>query len=498
MQKRTEAFGSALCQDLDASAGGNVSHSPGLRESTKGQKQGCGHRLDSARQCAEHCASYLERTAEPCEEEHGGFSHGCAWHLETDHTMQTKSNVRQVLVSHRLEFWSVGVAGNEMRLRQDVCRDHNHWRFLLRRSTLLVAVDRRREGCLTLGEFTEYIETLVEVANNYKASALRADNKVTRFARDVSDSALTLLRDLRYGVHLLKKLAFRHKLSNMERAILKRTFKDLSACLPYCAIALTKCTYGQKILMGMLLYSNAPYSLFPTSLRKPRRRFARAWAAIAAKQRRRAYQGWQRLEDRQRQLGKGGTFKSEQKELTLNKLEREPEKLFEEFDEGSGTLTYGEVFSILWPLCEEVSRKSSEPFLDALGLVLQIASDRDGAVTKPEFVEFVQTLTAYTNSTRLEEDLAKPAFAIGPICRYAAAIARKEVREVVDSVSMISQDVVYSGALLQSLQNKESKRRKFLGFSKVECDVLRRTAKDTFLFIPIGLIIVAPLTPALA
>ena len=412
--------------------------------------------------------------------------------------MQTKSNVRQVLVSHRLEFWSVGVAGNEMRLRQDVCRDHNHWRFLLRRSTLLVAVDRRREGCLTLGEFTEYIETLVEVANNYKASALRADNKVTRFARDVSDSALTLLRDLRYGVHLLKKLAFRHKLSNMERAILKRTFKDLSACLPYCAIALTKCTYGQKILMGMLLYSNAPYSLFPTSLRKPRRRFARAWAAIAAKQRRRAYQGWQRLEDRQRQLGKGGTFKSEQKELTLNKLEREPEKLFEEFDEGSGTLTYGEVFSILWPLCEEVSRKSSEPFLDALGLVLQIASDRDGAVTKPEFVEFVQTLTAYTNSTRLEEDLAKPAFAIGPICRYAAAIARKEVREVVDSVSMISQDVVYSGALLQSLQNKESKRRKFLGFSKVECDVLRRTAKDTFLFIPIGLIIVAPLTPALA
>ena len=375
---------------------------------------------------------------------------------------------------------------------------HNHWGCLLHRSTLLVAVDRRREGCLTLGEFTEYIETLVEVANNYKASALRDDNKVTRFARDVSDSAFTLLRDLRYGVHLLKKLAFRHKLSNMEGAILKRTFKDLSACLPYCAIALTKCTYGQKILMGMLLYSNAPYSLFPTSLRKPRRRFARAWAAIAAKQRRRAYLGWQRLEDRQRQLGKGGAFNSEQKELRLEKAQGEPEKLFEEFDEGSGTLTYGEVFSILWPLWEEVSRKSSEPFLDALGLVLQIASDRDGAVTKPEFVEFVQTLTAYSTSTRLEEDLAKPAFAIGPICRYAAAIARKEVREVVDSVSMISQDVAYSAALLQSLQNKESRRRKFLGFSKVECDVLRRTAKDILLFIPIGLIIVAPLTPVVA
>ena len=87
----------------------------------------------------------------------------------------------------------------------------------------MVAIDRRRQGCLTLGEFTEYVETLVEVANNYKVVVSKGDGKVaSRVARDVSDSALTLLRDLRYGLHLLKKRIFRHELSNMERAILKR------------------------------------------------------------------------------------------------------------------------------------------------------------------------------------------------------------------------------------------------------------------------------------
>ena len=147
----------------------------------------------------------------------------------------------------------------------------------------------------------------------------------------------------------------------------------------------------------MLLYSNAP-SLFPTSFRKPRRRFARAWAAIAAKQRGRACKGWQKLE--QRQLEEDQALKASKSSLLLileNKSSdsRLEEALFEEFDEGSGTLTYGEVFSILLPLWEKVGQRSSEPFLDAFGLVLQIASDRDGAVTKLEFVEFLKALTAY-------------------------------------------------------------------------------------------------------
>ena len=372
----------------------------------------------------------------------------------------------------------------------------------------MVAVDRRREGCLTLGEFTEYIETLVEVANNYKFQGAQSDGKVSRFARDVSDGTSTLLRDVRYGLHLLKKLVFRHKLSNMERAILRRTFKDLSACLPYLAIALTKCTNGQKILICMLLYSNAP-SLSPTAFRKPRRKFARAWAAIAMKQRRRAYNGWQKLEEREQREqreseGKASTAStlqdilSQPSQLSEARSSLKLERLFEEFDNGSGTLTYGEVFSILWPLWERVRHRSSEPFLDALGLVLQIASDRDGAVTKPEFVEFLQALIVFAGREALwEEDLEKPPFEVGPMCRYAADIARREVREVMDSVSMISQDVAYSGALLQSLQDKEGRGRrgKFLGFSRIEFDVLQRTAKDILLFVPIGIIIVAPLTP---
>ena len=371
----------------------------------------------------------------------------------------------------------------------------------------MVAIDRRRQGCLTLGEFTEYIATLVEVANNYKSTRTVADGKVEpRFARDVADSIVTLLRDLRYGFHLLKKRAFGHELSNMERAMLKRTFTDLSACLPYCAIAMTRCTYGQKILMWMLLYSNAP-SLFPTSFRKPRRRFARAWAAIAEKQRRRAFKGWQKLEQQRQKRAQGTTpVLKTSASILLQQIAGEhdasdlnPEDaLFEEFDEGSGTLTYGEVFSILWPIWEKVACRSQEPFLDAFGLVLQIASDRDGAVTKSEFKEFVLALATYIQQDRFEADLVKPEFAFGPICRYAAAVARREVREVMDSVSMIAQDVAYASSLLQSLQHKECEQGKRLGFADVEFDLLRRAAKDILLFIPIGCIIVAPLTPVLA
>lgn len=157
------------------------------------------------------------------------------------------------------------------------------------RSALMVVVDRRRSGSLTLGEFTEYIQTLVEVANAYNQRDQRDPVEVARaIPGDVSDSMFTLLRDLRYAVHVVKK-RLKGKLPKMERAMFRRTTKDVASSLPYFAVVLSHFSPVLKILACILLCKSATH---PSAFTKPRRRFARAWAAIAVRQRARAVEGW--------------------------------------------------------------------------------------------------------------------------------------------------------------------------------------------------------------
>ena len=170
---------------------------------------------------------------------------------------------------------------------QDVQRD------VLIRSALMVVVDRRRSGSFTLGEFTEFLQTLVEVAKTYDSH--RFSEMTQGFSmNDVSDSLFTFLRDLRYAIYVLKK-RIKGKMSLLEQAMLKRTARDVLSILPYVVVARSFLTPVLKILLCMLLWKNVP-ALSPSASREPRQRFARAWASIAVKQRNRAIAGWQMLE----------------------------------------------------------------------------------------------------------------------------------------------------------------------------------------------------------
>ena len=191
-----------------------------------------------------------------------------------------------------------------------------------------------------------------------------------------------------------------------------------------------------------------------------------------------------------------------------NTLQRQRvQKLFERFDEGSGTLTYGQVFAVVQPL-------TNGDYLNELGLIIQIASDNDGAVTEAEFSEFVESLLIAGKAlapAKLTESVAKPNDEknSGTITRVPWNVSllkklknfrvtvvqrvKREVRELMDSVSMISQDFSYSAALLRSpVANGTSAEPRF---SKIEIAWLWRTLKDVVLFLPIAAIIIAPLTP---
>ena len=167
------------------------------------------------------------------------------------------------------------------------------------RSALMVVVDRRRTGALTLGEFTEFLQTLVEVARTYDSPSrprgLFSDDMTQSFnLNDMSDSLFTFLRDLRYGIYVLKK-SVKGKLTLLEQAMLKRTARDVLSILPYVVLARSALTPALKIFLFMLLWKSVPV-LSPSASTEPRQRFARAWASIAVKQRHRALAGWQLLE----------------------------------------------------------------------------------------------------------------------------------------------------------------------------------------------------------
>lgn len=158
----------------------------------------------------------------------------------------------------------------------------------------MVVVDRRRSGSFTLGEFTEFFETLVEVARTYDTVAPNlTETQFLRRFNDVADSFFTFLRDLRYGIYVVKK-RFKGKLSLLEQAMLKRTARDVLSLLPYVVLARSFLTPALKIFLCILLWKNVPV-LSPSASTEPRQRFARAWASIAVKQRARAITGWQLL-----------------------------------------------------------------------------------------------------------------------------------------------------------------------------------------------------------
>eukprot|EP00438_Fugacium_kawagutii_P001134 Skav218125 [mRNA] locus=scaffold759:286187:292201:- [translate_table: standard] len=373
--------------------------------------------------------------------------------------------------------------------------------FRMDASALMVVVDRRRSGSFTLGEFTEFFETLVEVARTYDTVAPNlTETQFLRRINDVSDSFFTFLRDLRYGIFVVKK-RFKGKLSLLEQAMLRRTARDVLSLLPYVVLARSFLTPALKIFLCILLWKNVPV-LSPSASTEPRQRFARAWASIAVKQRSRAMTGWQLLE--------GSDLIGDIKRATDNRSQRQQvKKLFSEFDEGGGTLTYGQVFAIVKPLIR------GRDCLNELGLIIQIASDNDGAVTEPEFVEFVESLLIAQKIWKAPEpdvkDIKLETSGITKVSWNASLQqkfqnfrmkvvkrVKKEVRELMDSVSMISLDFAYSAALLRSPGNSSTgtSRAWDSRFSPVERAWLRRTVKDVVLFLPIAAIIIAPLTPA--
>eukprot|EP00435_Cladocopium_sp_Y103_P072474 s188_g40.t1 len=396
---------------------------------------------------------------------------------------------------------------------------HSMEDFRMDASALMVVVDRRRTGALTLGEFTEFLQTLVEVARTYDSPSRPrglfsddADDMTQSFnLNDMSDSLFTFLRDLRYGIYVLKK-SLKGKLTLLEQAMLKRTARDVLSILPYVVLARSALTPALKIFSFMLLWKSVPV-LSPSASTEPRQRFARAWASIAVKQRHRAIAGWQLLEQG---ASSGGTLIDDIKKAKDSTLQRQRVKeLFAEHDEGSGTLTYGQVFSILQPF---MTRQGD--YLNELGLIIQIASDNDGAVTEAEFSEFVESLLiagkAWAAPTKKaieprQNSTDEKSTGVTRVSWNSALLKRlknfrvavvkrvkREVRELVDSVSMISQDFSYSAALLRSPREvaaRETERRAERRFSKIESAWLWRTLKDVVLFLPIAAIIIAPLTP---
>lgn len=193
------------------------------------------------------------------------------------------------------------------------------------------------------------------------------------------------------------------------------------------------------------------------------------------------------------------------------------ERLFASWDEGSGTLTYGQVFHVAKPFMEG-------DFLNELGLIIQIASDNDGAVTQAEFSEFLEALliarglgkdsggkavSLQETTESADSKRQKVRFVFGnqllvKLKEFRVKVVKqvkKEVRELMDSVSMISQDFSYSAALLRSPRCREDREASALQsdrFSKIETAWLLRTLKDSLLFLPIAAIIIAPLTPAMS
>jgi len=202
-----------------------------------------------------------------------------------------------------------------------------------------------------------------------------------------------------------------------------------------------------------------------------------------------------------------GTLIDDIKKAKDSTLQRQRVKeLFAEHDEGSGTLTYGHAFAILQPF---MTRQGN--YLNELGLIIQIASDNDGAVTEAEFLEFVESLliagkaAAPNKKAEPKQNITDEKAGVTRVSWNSALLKRlknfrvtvvkrvkREVRELVDSVSMISQDFSYSAALLRSPQSPQSAERRF---SKIESAWLWRTVKDVVLFLPIAAIIIAPLTP---
>eukprot|EP00930_Biecheleria_cincta_P055488 TRINITY_DN41805_c0_g1_i1.p1 TRINITY_DN41805_c0_g1~~TRINITY_DN41805_c0_g1_i1.p1 ORF type:complete len:1169 (-),score=204.86 TRINITY_DN41805_c0_g1_i1:53-3559(-) len=405
--------------------------------------------------------------------------------------------------------------------------------FRMDASALMVAVDRKNAGSLTLGEFTLYLETLVEVAHAYTRqaqSSQRKDLNVTVGAaedratsgqnlpdssiaaflediatgtKDLSESFSMLNRDLWYAAFLIKTRILNGTLSKVEQAMLGRTGQDVASCLPYAAILLTRITPIVKILLCLLVCKNVP-NLFPSSFKKTRRRFARAWRSIAVKQRIRACEDWQAFEQKvPTELDQSCDVDAilEQEDAILRR--QLIGDFFERFgNDGSGTLTYGKVLEMsqrLWSRGSEISSSAAAgSLLNSLALLILIARDSDGAVTKTEFIEFIETLVTSVQQPTIQTPSPEPQPAVEAQTTWqqrlrnmfsrVKKVAQHEVQELVDSMKMLSSDV---GGCVSLLKGPRGETR----WSKTESLLLRRGALDFILFLPLFAIIVAPLTP---
>mmetsp|Transcript_34268 Transcript_34268/g.80079 ORF Transcript_34268/g.80079 Transcript_34268/m.80079 type:complete len:1006 (+) Transcript_34268:117-3134(+) len=260
--------------------------------------------------------------------------------------------------------------------------------FRLDAIAVMHTMDRADRKYLTLGTFTEFVQTLVEVANSAKAADNPRPTKASTLKSTVRASweGVSMLSvDLRGALRTLKRLWLQKEaLSTREAAMLKRTGKDLATAVPYLLIALARIPTIAKALLSVLLFQTQP-GLYPSAFRKSRREMAQAWRCSAAARRRNLEEDWAAFETDTLSTELNATLIGLIKNSTG---ETQREYVSDLFDELSvvGTVTYAKVMSCIPELTKEVA------WLDALSLLVQIDGDDDGFLTSREFNECMETI----------------------------------------------------------------------------------------------------------
>eukprot|EP00929_Paragymnodinium_shiwhaense_P031655 TRINITY_DN1768_c0_g1_i1.p1 TRINITY_DN1768_c0_g1~~TRINITY_DN1768_c0_g1_i1.p1 ORF type:complete len:929 (+),score=145.41 TRINITY_DN1768_c0_g1_i1:328-3114(+) len=431
--------------------------------------------------------------------------------------------------------------GGKINLPKEDMRD-----FRMDATSLMLTIDRDGSGDLTLGEFTEYLQTVVEVANAYlkadetdastaeqifetssrRATVTNVQEWLVNGAKRGGDSVFMFGQDVRHAAGLILKALKGKSLSPLDEAMLRRCAKDTVSVVAFVAIVLFPAFSVFLKIFGIVLLRKSAPSLFPSAFRKSRRRLAQAWRAIASRQRRRVQEDWLAYEERPRMCSDDEL----QALLTASDAATRRQRikdLFVRFDTGGvGTLTYGKVLSIVEGLGADVGgdSKSSKNAhvvsrIDAASLLMHMDRDYDGAVTLVEFSEYAEALVeaaapGTVGPPRVDSDATKKAAessdasAAGsgvsalqprrsPVSRWLAEkmvrfreAAKKEVRDLVDSTAMFGRDIGHSVSLLTKPKEGDNSSS-----SRTEALIQKRTLRDLALFLPIGAIIVAPLTP---
>ncbi|CAK0868647.1 unnamed protein product [Prorocentrum cordatum] len=285
-------------------------------------------------------------------------------------------------------------------------------------TSLMVALDSKGTSLMTLGQFSEFLETLADVVNSYtneellNLTSFQADGQkqqaVSSFVSvaraglvQLVDGLSILARDVQHGARLAFfflgiRAARGRTLSNMDAAMLNRAGRDALTLVPYAAVYFARTTLFLQILAIVLIWKNVP-SCIPSAFSKHRRRLASAWRAIAAKKRERVYADWLSFERSRSSSPDDGAAEPG--------AQGRAQELFEQHDaDGGGTLTYGRALGLVRAAWGGTLRRPHHPggfvLLDVVALMAQCDRDADGALTLAEFTELHEALQRFSLEPR--------------------------------------------------------------------------------------------------